>query len=108
MTQQLTPKPQFIEIFQSLILPFKLLFDKDVPLKAKLIPTGMFLGYALLPLDIIIDYVPLIGFIDDAAVFTGCAYLIVYLTPPEVLKKYHNNQTTTVNNSKKIIDIEPK
>ncbi len=101
----IVPKPPIIQTLESLALPFKLYFDWDVPFKAKFIPTLIFFLYLVLPLDFITDYIPVIGLIDDAAVFSGCAYLLVRLTPPHVLAKYFPNDQQP---SDKIIEIETK
>ncbi|MFA4930387.1 MAG: DUF1232 domain-containing protein [Patescibacteria group bacterium] len=97
-------KPQFIQFFESLALPIKLLFDKEVPWLAKLLPITAFILYLILPFDFITDYIPVLGSIDDAAVLTGCAYLIVKLTPESVLKKYYQPPQT----EEKIIDVSTK
>lgn len=105
MNNDLTPKPQFIQIIESLSLPFKLLFDWEVPFMAKFIPILVFILYLMMPLDIITDFIPVLGVVDDAAIFTGCAYLIVRLTPDEVLSKYSNKKP---NDQEKIIDVKSK
>lgn len=102
-------KPQLIQAMESIILPLKLYFDKDVPFSAKLFPTLIFITYLLVPIDFIADFLPIAGSIDDLAVFTACAYLLVKLTPEEILQKY--SQTKTSNQppaTKKIIESKSK
>lgn len=94
-------KPSFIQTIESLILPLRLYFDWDVPFMTKLIPTVIFLLYLFIPTDIIIDYIPAFGIVDDAAVLTGCSYLLVKMTPEKVLQKYYPPSTP-----KKTIEIE--
>lgn len=102
-------KPQLIQAIESIILPLKLYFDKDVPFSAKLFPTLIFITYLLVPIDFIADFLPIAGSIDDLAVFTACAYLLVKLTPDDILEKYSQPKTTdTQPETKKIKIIESK
>lgn len=102
----LVPKPPFIQTIESLALPFKLYFDWEVPFQAKFFPTLIFLLYLVFPLDFITDYIPAIGLVDDAAVFSGCAYLLVRLTPPQILAKYYPSENTNQPAEKKKIKVE--
>lgn len=104
----IVPKPPFIQTIESLALPFKLFFDWKVPFRAKFFPTLIFVLYLILPLDFITDYIPAIGLIDDAAVFSGCAYLLVKLTPPDILLKYYPQEDKSDSTPKKIIEIPHK
>ena len=45
-------------------LVIKILIDKRVPLKIKALPL-LAVAYLLLPLDIIPDFIPIIGWLDD-------------------------------------------
>ena len=51
------------------VVLFYTLRDKDTPVWAKTIILGA-LGYFILPLDIIPDFVPIVGFADDFATIT--------------------------------------
>ena len=105
-----TQKPALIQFFENISLPVKLLFDGEVPLKAKIIPSLIFFIYLISPTDIIIDYLPVLGLVDDTAVLTLCAYLIVKMTPPEILKKYAQTDNKKLHSKEKdkIIDIDPQ
>jgi uncharacterized membrane protein YkvA (DUF1232 family) len=94
------PKPALFNIIDSLILPFKLLIDFEVPFLAKLIPILIFVSYLVFPFDVVSDFLPIVGAIDDLAVLSACSYLLIKLTPEKVLKKYTNP-------SEEII-VEPK
>lgn len=96
-------KPPFVTTFESLLLPIKLFFNLEVPFIAKLIPTTLFIIYLVLPFDLIADFIPIAGTIDDLAVLTACAYLLVKLTPKEIVDKYLEHPL-----SPKIIDIKSK
>lgn len=97
-------KPQIIRTIDSLILPIKLYLSWQVPFMAKFYPTLLFLFYALLPTDFIADFIPLFGIVDDTAVLTMCAYLLVQLTPSDILLKFRPEEKTD-KTDQKIIDI---
>ena len=42
-------------------------------------------AYALSPVDLIPDFIPLLGYLDDAVLIPLGLWLVVRLTPPEVL-----------------------
>lgn len=44
-------------------------------------------GYALSPIDLIPDFVPVLGSLDDVLLLLGQIWLAIYLTPAEVLKE---------------------
>lgn len=104
----ITPKPPIIQTLEGLALPFRLLIDWEVPWYAKFIPILLFIVYLFLPIDLITDFIPVIGLIDDAAVFAGCSYLLVKLTPTKILNKYLSQNDNHTNYPPKIIEIEEK
>jgi len=42
-------------------------------------------AYALSPIDLIPDFIPVLGFVDDALLLPGLIWLVIRLLPPEVL-----------------------
>lgn len=42
-------------------------------------------GYALSPIDLIPDFIPVLGYLDDAVLLPGFIWLAIRLLPPEVL-----------------------
>jgi uncharacterized membrane protein YkvA (DUF1232 family) len=55
----------------------------DTPLLAKLL--CMFaLAYALSPIDLIPDFIPVLGFVDDALLLPALIWLALRLLPPHV------------------------
>jgi uncharacterized membrane protein YkvA (DUF1232 family) len=70
-----------INLLYYILVLFYLTTDKSVPFKTRLIFIAA-LGYLILPTDIISDFIPVLGFTDDAAFI---AYAIsnatIYITP---------------------------
>jgi len=61
--------------------------DKRTPWYAKAL-AAVAIGYTLSPLDIIPDFIPVIGFFDDLLIVPGLILLTMKLIPPEVLKEH--------------------
>lgn len=59
-----------------------LLADPDVPLPAKLL-LGVAVGYLALPFDLIPDFIPVVGQMDDALVLVAAVALLIWLVPRE-------------------------
>lgn len=63
---------------------FLALGHKDTPLMAK-IAAGAALGYALSPIDLIPDFIPVLGLLDDVLILSGLIAIAVKLIPSDVL-----------------------
>jgi uncharacterized membrane protein YkvA (DUF1232 family) len=48
---------------------------------------GAALGYVFLPFDLIPDFLPLIGHLDDAVIVPGLVYLALKSVPPEIVEE---------------------
>ena len=57
--------------------------DPDTPLRAKLL-AGIAVGYALSPIDLIPDFIPVLGYLDDVLLLPALVALTVRCIPPEV------------------------
>lgn len=56
----------------------------QTPVLAKVL-LGLALGYVLLPFDLIPDFIPVIGHLDDLVIVPGLVYLALKLIPDEVM-----------------------
>jgi uncharacterized membrane protein YkvA (DUF1232 family) len=63
---------------------------KETPLSAKLL-LGLALGYLLLPFDLIPDFIPLLGQLDDVVIIPLLIYWALKLTPEEVINICREN-----------------
>lgn len=61
--------------------------DPHVPWLPKML-IGAATGYFLLPIDLIPDFIPVVGHLDDAIVIPALLYLAVRLIPREVLREH--------------------
>ena len=58
--------------------------DPRVPLLAKLL-SGLVAAYALSPIDLIPDFIPVLGYLDDLLIVPAGIWLAVRLIPADVL-----------------------
>jgi uncharacterized membrane protein YkvA (DUF1232 family) len=59
-------------------------FDPQVPWYAKILAAAV-AGYALSPIDLIPDFIPVLGYADDLLIVPLGIWLVVSLIPPEVM-----------------------
>ncbi len=65
---------------------FLALKDRDTPLTAKII-AGITVGYALSPIDLIPDFIPILGYLDDIILLPALIALTIRLIPHEVWER---------------------
>lgn len=58
----------------------------ETPLLVKLVSV-IVVAYALSPIDLIPDFIPVLGFVDDALLLPGLIWLAVRLMPPAVMAR---------------------
>lgn len=63
---------------------FLALRDKRTPVGAKIL-AFLTVAYALSPVDLVPDFIPVLGYLDDLLILPGLAALTVRLIPPDVL-----------------------
>jgi len=63
-----------------------MLQDCRVPRPAKWL-LGLAVGYAVSPVDLIPDFIPVIGHLDDVIIIPGLVFLALRMIPPEVIEE---------------------
>ena len=71
-----------------------ILSDKRTPKIAKFLLNGA-IGYALMPFDIIPDFIPIIGHLDDLIIVPGLILLAYHMIPKEVIDDCRKKQSTS-------------
>ena len=66
---------------------FLSLKDKDTPVIAKVF-AGITVAYALSPIDLVPDFIPVLGYLDDVILLPMLVALTLKFIPEDVLKKY--------------------
>jgi uncharacterized membrane protein YkvA (DUF1232 family) len=61
-----------------------LLTDPRVPRRVKLLPF-LLVPYLLFPIDIIPDFIPVLGYLDDVAIVLGTLALVLRWTPRAII-----------------------
>jgi uncharacterized membrane protein YkvA (DUF1232 family) len=67
-------------------LAWRLLADRRVPLLARALLPAVIL-YLATPLDIVPDFIPVVGYLDDVLIILGAAWLFLRLVPAAVLEE---------------------
>lgn len=93
-TGQLSKEEPYRRIFQlrtraKLQLFRMLLRDPRIPPLVKLLPI-ITIVYLICPIDLIPDFIPGVGHLDDLVVVVLALYLVFRLTPPQVLASLLN------------------
>jgi uncharacterized membrane protein YkvA (DUF1232 family) len=63
--------------------------DPRVPWYAKALAIAV-AAYALSPIDLIPDFVPVLGFIDDLIIVAAGMALVIRLIPPEIMRQHRD------------------
>ena len=63
---------------------FIALRKKETPILAKIL-AAIIVVYALSPIDLIPDFIPILGYLDDIILLPGLIALTIRLIPPELL-----------------------
>lgn len=65
---------------------FLALKHKDTPVLAKIV-AGITVGYALSPIDLAPDFIPVLGYLDDVILLPALIALTVKMIPHEILEQ---------------------
>lgn len=75
------------EVWQQTRLVFRLLRDPEVPFYLKIVPfLGLF--YLIMPFDLITDFVPVMGQLDDITALIVGAKVFIELAPPHIVARH--------------------
>lgn len=61
--------------------------DPRTPTVSKIL-LWLAIGYALLPFDLIPDFIPILGHLDDLVIIPGLIYLAIQFIPKDVYQKH--------------------
>lgn len=67
-------------------------WDRRVPWYAKAV-AGLVAAYALSPIDLIPDFIPFIGYLDDLIIVPAGIWLVVKLIPPAITAEHRATAT---------------
>jgi uncharacterized membrane protein YkvA (DUF1232 family) len=85
--KQLVRRLQALPARAKVRLAWRLLRDRRMPAPVKAVIPAL-VAYLLMPLDIIPDFIPVIGQLDDLLLIALAVGLVVRFTPVEVLEEH--------------------
>jgi uncharacterized membrane protein YkvA (DUF1232 family) len=65
----------------------RVLADPRTPVSAKVF-LGVAIGYLCMPFDLIPDFIPVLGYVDDAVIVPALVYTALRLIPPELVAEH--------------------
>jgi len=79
-------KSKLLELKQYLTALYLAYKRKDVPIYAKILIV-IIIGYALSPIDLIPDFIPVLGYLDDLIILPVLILLAIKLIPKDILEE---------------------
>jgi uncharacterized membrane protein YkvA (DUF1232 family) len=79
------------ELLLNISILYTSLSDPDVPWYVKLLVT-LIVAYIISPIDLIPDFIPVFGFLDEVILIPIALTLALKLMPIEVMQKYKNSE----------------
>ena len=77
----------WMNFFNSFRIAWRLLWDRRVPWSTKIIPLLVVL-YILSPIDILPDFIPVIGQLDDVALFVIGVQMFIAMSPRDLVARF--------------------
>ncbi len=68
-----------------------ILRDKSTPMAAKCL-LGLAVGYLMMPFDLIPDFIPVIGQLDDLVIIPLLVIMAIHFIPDEIIEKHRNRE----------------
>ena len=75
---------------RELIVYRRVLADPRTPVSAKIF-LGLAIGYLCMPFDLIPDFIPVLGHLDDAVIVPALVYAALRLIPQELVAEHRAN-----------------
>jgi uncharacterized membrane protein YkvA (DUF1232 family) len=82
----------WLEILRNGQLAFKLMQDPRVATATKILIPVIVAAYVLSPIDLVPDFIPVLGQLDDLAIIALAVKLFISLAPPAVVAEYRAGQ----------------
>jgi uncharacterized membrane protein YkvA (DUF1232 family) len=83
----MTVKERIKEVKVLIPAVYLALLDKDTPFIAKLF-AGLTIAYALSPIDLIPDFIPILGYLDDLIILPLLIRLTIKFIPSDLFENY--------------------
>jgi uncharacterized membrane protein YkvA (DUF1232 family) len=74
----------------------RVLADSRTPVQAKIF-LGLAIGYLCMPFDLIPDFIPVIGHLDDVIIVPALVYLGLRFIPPELVAEHRRCVASQIN-----------
>jgi uncharacterized membrane protein YkvA (DUF1232 family) len=68
----------------------RVLADARTPRATKIF-LGLAVGYLCMPFDLIPDFIPVLGHLDDAVIVPGLVYIALRFLPPELVMEHRTH-----------------
>jgi uncharacterized membrane protein YkvA (DUF1232 family) len=95
-----------VQLAGSLALAIRLFFNSKVPLWAKIVPI-IALIYVISPIDIVPDFIPGLGQIDDLTILLLGLWIFLQLVPKDLLREQRGETGVVEGDYRVVNDSEP-
>lgn len=92
-------KERAVKLKRDIPLIFIALKKKKTPKIAKIV-AGLTIAYALSPIDLIPDFIPFLGYLDDLIILPALIILTIKLIPIEIIEQCRRESTQLWENGK--------